>query len=57
MKKTPITISPETLAQVENRESSYLFTLETDKRHEKLFAPYGVSFSVFRTLSYLLCRP
>ena len=37
-----------------SREASYRHTLETEKRHEKLFAPYGISFSVYRVLTYLL---
>lgn len=36
------------------REESYRFSLETDKRHEKLFAPLGISFQIYRTLIYLL---
>ena len=37
-----------------SQEPSYRHTLETEKRHEKLFAPYGISFSVYRVLTYLL---
>lgn len=36
------------------REEMYCRTLETDKRHEKLFAPFGISFTVYRVLTYLL---
>ena len=36
-----------------SREASYRHTLETEKRHEKLFAPYGISFSVYRVLTNL----
>ncbi len=36
------------------RETSYRYTAETDRRHELLFAPYDVSFPVFRVLTYLL---
>ena len=36
------------------RDSRYRFTLEAEKRHEKIFAPLGISFSVYRTLAYLL---
>ena len=39
------------------RETSYRYTEETEKRHELLFAPYDVSFPVFRVLSYLLLNP
>ena len=39
------------------RETSYRYTAETEKRHELLFAPYDVSFPVFRVLSYLLLNP
>ncbi len=39
------------------RETSYRYTEETEKRHELLFAPYHVSFPVFRELSYLLLNP
>ncbi len=39
------------------RETSYRYTEETEKRHELLFAPYRVSFPVFRVLSYLLLNP
>ena len=50
-------ISEETRQRALDRERSYLYTLETDKRHELLFAPYDVSFPVFRVLSYLLMNP
>lgn len=39
------------------REEHYRFSLETDKRHEQLFAPFGVTFPVYRTLAYLLHYP
>lgn len=39
------------------REKYYRFTLETDKRHEKLFSPYGISFSVYRVLTFLMMYP
>lgn len=53
----------QTLAQsdsppaVDFREEQYLFTVASEKRHELLMAPYGVSFPVFRTLVYLMERP
>ena len=47
-------ISEEARQRALYRETSYRYTVETDKRHELLFAPYDVSFSVFRVLSYLL---
>ena len=39
------------------RETSYRYTVETEKRHELLFSPYDVSFPVFRVLSYLVLNP
>ena len=42
------------LAQI--REQSYLHTVGSERRHELLFAPFGVSFPVYRVLSYLLVR-
>ncbi len=39
------------------RETSYRYTVETEKRHELLFSPYDVSFPVFRVISYLLLNP
>ena len=39
------------------REEQFLHTVASDKRHELLMAPYGVSFPVFRTLVYLLQHP
>ena len=39
------------------REKSYLYTIDTEKRHALLFAEYNVSFSVYRTISYLIFRP
>ena len=50
-------MSEEQRRQMILREESYRFTLETDKRHEQLFAPFGVTFPVYRTLAYLLCHP
>ena len=47
-------ISEEARQRALYRETSYRYTAETEKRHELLFAPYDVSFQVFRTLSYLL---
>ena len=47
-------ISEEARQRAIYRETSYRYSAETDKRHELLFAPYDVSFSVFRVLSYLL---
>ena len=52
-KKTEL-ISEEARQRALYRETSYRYTAETEKRHELLFAPYDVSFQVFRTLSYLL---
>ena len=39
------------------RETIFRYTEETERRHELLFAPYNVSFPVFRVLSYLLLAP
>lgn len=39
------------------REEQYLHTVASEKRHELLMAPYGVSFPVFRTLVYLMQHP
>ena len=50
-------ISEETRQRALYREMSYRYTEETEKRHELLFAPYDVSFPVFRVLSYLLLNP
>ncbi len=47
-------VSEEARARALYREKSYRYTAETEKRHELLFAPYDVSFSVFRVLSYML---
>lgn len=47
-------ISEDTRQRAIYRETSYRYTAETEKRHELLFAPYDVSFPVFRVLSYLL---
>ena len=47
-------ISEDTRQRAIYRETSFRYTAETEKRHELLFAPYDVSFSVFRVLSYLL---
>ena len=49
-------ISEEARQRAIYRETSYRYSAETDKRHELLFAPYDVSFPVFRVLSYLLLR-
>ncbi len=51
-KKEPL--SEEARARALYRETSYRYTTESEKRHELLFAPYDVSFSAFRVLSYLL---
>ena len=50
-------ISEEARQRALYRETSYRYTAETEKRHELLFAPYDVSFPVFRVLSYLLLNP
>ena len=47
-------ISEEARQRAIYRETSYRYSAETDKRHELLFAPYDVSFPVFRVLSYLV---
>ena len=39
------------------REQNYLYTIATEKRHEVLFAPYGISFPCYRTLAYLMIHP
>ncbi len=39
------------------REENYIHTVASERRHELLFAPYGVSFSVFRVLSFLMLHP
>ena len=52
--KTQELISEEARQRALYRETSYRYTAETEKRHELLFAPYDVSFQVFRALSYLL---
>ena len=54
--KKPL-ISEEARQRAIHRETSYRYTAETEKRHELLFAPYDVSFPVFRVLSYLLLNP
>ncbi len=56
MKKKEL-ISEEARRRAIYRERSYRYTEETEKRHELLFAPYDVSFPVFRVLSYLLLNP
>ncbi len=55
--KTKELISEEARQRAIYRETSYRYSAETDKRHELLFAPYDVSFPVFRVLSYLLLNP
>ena len=50
-------ISEEARQRAIYRETSYRYTTESEKRHELLFAPYDVSFPVFRVLSYLLLNP
>lgn len=50
-------ISEEARQRAIYRETSYRYTVETEKRHELLFSPYDVSFPVFRVLSYLLLNP
>lgn len=50
-------LSEEQRQRTLDREQSYLYTIATEKRHEILFAPYGINFSCFRTLSYLMTRP
>jgi len=55
-KKVP-PISKELRQRVQAREERYLYTIGTDKRHDLLFAPYGISFPVFRTLAYLVLYP
>ena len=39
------------------REVQYLHTTASEKRHDLLMAPYGVTFPVFRTLVYLMQHP
>ena len=56
-KKTKSLITEDERQRAMYREMSYRYTLETEKRHEMLFAPYDVSFPVFRVLSYLLMYP
>ena len=46
-------ISEEARQRAIYRETSFRYTAETEKRHELLFAPYDISFPVFRVLSYL----
>ena len=50
-------ISEEARQRALYRETSYRYTTESEKRHELLFAPYDVSFPVFRVISYLLLNP
>lgn len=38
-------------------EEQYHHTVSAEKRHERLFAPYHVTFNEFRTLTYLLSYP
>lgn len=44
-------------ARNQRRETTYLHTIETEKRHELLFAAHGISFSSFRTIAYLMACP
>ena len=53
-KKNTQPLPEDARARAVNRETSYRYTAETEKRHELLFAPYDISFSAFRVLSYLL---
>lgn len=54
--KSP-TITEEEYLRNQIREESYRYTIETEKRHELLFASYGINFSYYRTLVYLLFHP
>lgn len=47
-------LTDEQKEQARAREISHSHMLEADKRHEQLFAPYGVTFPVYRTLAYLM---
>lgn len=49
-------LSDESRRRAQAREQTCLYTVGSERRHELLFAPYGISFSVFRALSYLLVR-
>ncbi len=42
---------------VDFREHQHLHNLSTEKRHEALMSPFGVSFPEFRVLIYLMRRP
>ena len=44
-------------ARNQHRETAYVHTMETEKRHELLFVDYGVNFSFFRTIAYLMAHP
>lgn len=44
-------------ARNQRREAAYLHTMETEKRHELLFVDYGINFSFFRTITYLMAHP
>lgn len=44
-------------ARNQRRETIYLHTIETEKRHELLFAAHGINFSSFRTIAYLMACP
>lgn len=44
-------------ARNQRRETTYLHTIETEKRHELLFVNYGINFAFFRTIAYLMAHP
>ncbi len=46
-------LSEEQRERIRAREISHSHMLEADKRHEQLFAPFGVNFPVYRTMVYL----
>ena len=56
-KKTGMLLTEDQKRRMQQRENQYRFVLKTDKRHEQLFAPFGISFPVYRTLAYLLLHP
>lgn len=55
--KSKVLTANEIHTRNQNREATYLHTLETEKRHELLFAACGINFSSFRTIAYLLACP
>lgn len=45
------------LATINRNEEAYQHTINSEKRHALLFAPYNISFNEYRILAYLMIHP